>query len=298
MRSSECSVRVERMDFLTQRCHPILLAALILGCHNAQEPPFVTGLPGDANRLESYLTDHRLQEAAWECVKLQQNDRADSILHILKKTLESNPVEIERWAGKGIMRNYLLTFPNGVQGFFKVAGSDSSGPIRNEQAAYEIDILLGINLTPITLIRDVTIPDGSTVSGVIKCFVKAARTAENLGLKSEMKPDLLLFFDTIIANADRHLGNWMIRDDTKELFAIDHNRTFQFDLSWTWYSRMKSIRDPKSLGPVYERFRDLPVSEFRQVLKPHLSNDEIDQFLETRSIVLRYLDGIIADRPT
>jgi len=162
-------------------------------------------------------------------------------------------------------------------------------------AAYEIDHLLRIQLTPLTLIRDLKLPDGSTVNGVIKYFVKAAKTAEDLELKSDAKPDLLLFFDTIIANSDRHTGNWMIRDDTKELFAIDHNRTFQFHLSWTWYRRMKTIRDPKNLGLVYERYRTLPVSQFREILVPHLTGDEIDLFLKHRRIIIRYLDSAITE---
>ena len=105
----------------------LLIAVALAGCDTNVVPPFVTGLPGDPARLESYLSTNQLQEAAWECAKLEQDDREDSILVVLRETLESKPVEIERWGGKGIMTNYLLTFPNGVKGFFKVAGSDSWG---------------------------------------------------------------------------------------------------------------------------------------------------------------------------
>ena len=80
----------------------------------------------------------------------------------------------------------------------------------------------------ITVIRQLKLPDESGVSGVVKYFVKAAKTLEDLELKGKLKPGILLFFDTVVANADRHLGNWIIRDETKELFAVDHNRTFQF----------------------------------------------------------------------
>jgi hypothetical protein len=191
------------------------------------------------------------------------------------------------------MQSYLLTFDHGIVGFFKVAGSDTSGPIRNEMAAYQVDNLLRIHLTPMTLARSLILPDGKTVEGVIKYFVESSRTAEDLGLKSVMKPDLLLFFDTVIGNADRHLGNWMIRSDTKELFAIDHNRTFRFDLDWTWYHRMRSISNPVSLHEPFERYRTLSPKDFRNALVPYLSNDEINQFLEKRSIIVRYLNNII-----
>lgn len=274
----------------------LVVACLPLGCDTAPESDFVTELPGSEAQLSQYLAANMLQEAAWECTKLEQYDRADSVTMKLEELLRSQPTEIKRWAGKGIMQNYLLTFRNDIRGFFKVAGSDSLGPIRNELAAYEIDRLLRLHLTPVTLIRDLTLPDGQTVKGVIKYYVKDAATAEDLGLLSESKPDILLFYDTVIANADRHLGNWMVRDDTKELFAIDHNRTFQFEHEWTWYKRMRTIRDPRSLGSAYERYKTLSEKTFRSALSPHLSAETIKRFLETRSIVLRFFANSIDDQ--
>lgn len=269
-----------------------LTACVLWACENVAEPPFVVDLPGSRDKVEAYLSGHHLQEAAWECIKLEQYNRADSILTVLEAVLRSRPAVIERWGGKGIMTNYLLTFENDIQGFFKVAGSDSLGPVRNETAAYAIDNLLRIHLTPITLIRDLDLQDGTQVRGVIKYFVKAATTAEDLELTSEQKPDLLIFFDTVIGNADRHLGNWMIRDDTKELIAIDHNRTFRFDLEWTWYRRMRTVRDPGSLGVPYDLFRSLPESAFENALAPHLDEGTIQSFLRSRSIVVRYLNSL------
>jgi hypothetical protein len=57
---------------------------------------------------------------------------------------------------------------------------------------------------------------------------------------------------------------------------------------------MKTIRDPAALGLVYERYRSLPKSRFREILEPHLSKAEIDQFFTSRSIIIRYLDNIIS----
>tara|TARA_A100001037_G_scaffold281353_1_gene284946 strand:- start:472 stop:1056 length:585 start_codon:yes stop_codon:yes gene_type:complete len=172
---------------------PLLVSLGLTACPDSQTPAFTTELPGNQEQLALYLGEHRLQEAAWECIKLEQYDRADSILVDLERLLHSEPVNTERWGYKGIMTNYLLTFDHSIQGFFKVAGSDSPCPIRNELAAYAIDDLLRIHLLPITLIRDLTLPDSSTVSGVIKYFVNTARTAENLELNSAEKPDLLIF---------------------------------------------------------------------------------------------------------
>lgn len=266
----------------------LLLTACLAAC--TQEPPFYDDLPGDEASLRRYLEAGRLQEAEWESVKLGRHGTADSIRAALRAVLSADPVKVERWQGKGIMTNYLLTFPGGIRGFFKVAGSDTSGPVVNEVAAYEIDRLLRIRMTPLTLMREVTLPDGERVRGAIKTFVENARTAEKLSLKSEQKPDRLLFFDTVIANADRHLGNWMVRDDTKELFAIDHNRTFRFDLDWTWFQRMRTIRSPGTLGEPLERYRALEARAFREALSPHLTDEQIDRFLDSRLIILRYLD--------
>ena len=59
--------------------------------------------------------------------------------------------------------------------------------------------------------------------------------------------------------------------------------------------RLKTIRDPKNLGLIYERYRTLPATQFREILVPHLTGDEIDLFLKHRSIIIRYLDSIIGD---
>lgn len=240
-----------------------LILATLGGCADPQ-PIIFTQAPPDEARARRLLASNALQEAIWEFDKLGQHDRADSLSLRLRHTLLGAPQNIERWQGSGIMTSYLLAFDNGTRGFFKVAGSDTSGPIRNELAAFAIDSLLHINITPAGAYRTLNTTDGKHLEGVVKYFVEAARTAESLGLKSPDKPDLLLFFDTVIANADRHTGNWMVRDDTKELIAIDHNRTFQFDQEWTWYRRMRTIRNPEGLGRSLRLFRTLPEAEFER----------------------------------
>lgn len=79
------------------------------------------------------------------------------------------------------------------------------------------------------------------------------------------------------------MGKCMVQTDTKELFPIAHNRTFQFDRDWTWYQHARS------LGSVYKRYRSLASDNFRCALSPHLPEDRIDRFLEYRRIILRYL---------
>jgi hypothetical protein len=153
------------------------LIAAFTTCGSPNGEPVVQSPPGDQARLEAYLSRSQLQEAVWKAIKLEQYERADSIRAVLKRVLLSDPIETERWAGKGIMQNYLLTFDHGILGFFKVAGSDTIGPVRNELAAYEIDNLLRIHLTLMTLTRSISLPNGTTVEGIIKYFVESARSA-------------------------------------------------------------------------------------------------------------------------
>ncbi|MBS11813.1 MAG: hypothetical protein CME19_09455 [Gemmatimonadetes bacterium] len=74
------------------------------------------------------------------------------------------------------------------------------------------------------------------------------------------------------------------------MFAIEHNRTFQFELEWTWYRRMRTIQDPAAIGVLYARYRSLPPEAFREALSPHLQEATIGQFLENWSIIIRYRD--------
>ena len=134
----------------------ILICILFAGCNNTEETP--TPIPKPTP--ETYLAQHQYQEAAWAFRAQGDTARANTILTTLEIVLKSKPDSLRQWGGKGITRPYLVFFPNNVWGLFKKAGSDTGGTVKNEVASYRIDRLLEIDLMAMTILRDITLPNG------------------------------------------------------------------------------------------------------------------------------------------
>ena len=111
---------------------------------------------------------------------------------------------------------------------------------------------------------------------------------------SAPRTDKMRFFDAIIGNVDRHTNNWLIRDNG-DIVCIDHDRTFMFDhTGWAhspWENEVASIKHPKKLGTVYERYKTLPDSAFRNAIRDYIGYNRLDLFLKTRREIIARLDA-------
>lgn len=267
----------------------ILICILFAGCNNTEETS--TSIPKPSP--ETYLAQHQYQEAAWAFRAQGDTTRANTILTALETVLKSKPDSLKPWGGKGITRPYLVFFPNNVWGLFKKTGSDTGGTVKNEVACYRIDRLLEIDLMSMTVLRDITLPNGETVSGSLAYFIQNAQMADKLGLRTADQPTKLIFFDAIIANADRHTGNWMRHDHTGKIFAIDHNRTFYHDLGWTWWDRVRSITDFQSISPYHDRLKNISDKTFKDALSDLITPTQYKAFQNARKTMIPYLGAKI-----
>lgn len=102
---------------------------------------------------------------------------------------------------------------------------------QHEVAAYRIDRLIGLGLTPVTVAR----PLGD-LPGSLQLWVPGAHTDQqrrDRGLPfppaapSGGSPPALLVFDALIYNADRNASNILRVDDSGRLWLIDHSRAFR-----------------------------------------------------------------------
>ena len=99
-------------------------------------------------------------------------------------------------------------------------GGDRNTSGKLEEAAYHFDQFLGLNLVPPTTSR---IVNGQCYSIQEYRDIPTAHNASST-------PDLLrlldvALLDSLIANDDRHMGNWLIYDD--EVVCIDHAYGFR-----------------------------------------------------------------------
>ncbi len=271
---------------------PSLLLGLLLG---APAPLWSQA----ADPVATLLARGRLQEAAWAARAAGDTARADSVLDRLAVLLRAAPraARPQSVDSQGVSYTYRLDHGQGVQSIFKVDGSDifcrGCGADR-EVAAYRVDRLLGIDLTPMTVEARIVDASGDTLVGSAMYFVDGASSPQEAGA---MKPDLLRFFDAVIGNSDRHKSNWLVLPDGRAV-AIDHNRSFRYRPALPpktcWETEIDSIAHPAALGPALDRFRALPGDALAgavAVLDPELAAD----FVAMRDRVLARIDARIRD---
>lgn len=239
-----------------------------------------------------YLENHLYQEAAWEYLKAGDSTAAEAALNLLSAAFEEDYIEFKPLGTRmNTSETYLLTFKNDVKGVFKVENSDTLGHVYHDPAAYKLDQLLGFNFTPYSIVRTFQTPDGDLLRGSLMYFVKECKSA--LSVKAP-RTDRMRFFDAVIGNIDRHTNNWLIRGNG-DIVCIDHDRTFLFDhTGWAhspWESEIAKIKSTKNLGIVYERYKTLPDSVFRDAIRDDIGYNRFDLFLETRKEIIAKLEA-------
>jgi hypothetical protein len=108
--------------------------------------------------------------------------------------------------------------------------TDRKVQIQNERAAYLIDLFLGFDLVPPTVIRELTdLTDNTEQVGSMQQFIEKSSLGAELSNsgKNDVDPgeiSKLAIFDFMIKNTDRHSSNYLIKD--RKIFAIDHGLCF------------------------------------------------------------------------
>lgn len=100
---------------------------------------------------------------------------------------------------------------------------------KSEIAAYELDKLLGLNMVPVVVERDVQNEAGAAVLWLEG--VRSWETVLPLPKPASWNRELarMKMFDNLISNSDRNKGNLLVDDDW-HLYLIDHSRAFVADL--------------------------------------------------------------------
>ena len=100
---------------------------------------------------------------------------------------------------------------------------------KSEVAAYELDKLLGLNMVPVVVEREVQNESGAAVLWLEG--VRSWETVLSLPKPASWNRELarMKMFDNLISNGDRNKGNLLVDDDW-HLYLIDHSRAFVADL--------------------------------------------------------------------
>jgi hypothetical protein len=162
-----------------------------------------------------------------------------------------------------------------------------------EVAAYKLDRLLGLDMVPPTVVRDIGGEVGSLQLWVEGCKLyvdvqeEAPQTEHWERQLSEMK-----LFDQLISNKDRYPRNYMV-DAKWNLVLIDHSQAF--------WSTKELESDPEKLPDRFDRkmvekLKDMELQSLQFRLDRLLLDPQIETITVRRDALLDYLNKLIAEK--
>ncbi len=177
---------------------------------------------------------------------------------------------------------------------------------RWEIAAYRLDKHLGLNMIPPTVERRFRGERGSC-----QLMVESMSNLREMRRRNvKIPPDQLLVwnrniylqraFDNLIANEDRHAGNYLITEDLR-MILIDHSRTFRTSKKFT---EKLIFTEQHEAGPMVMRqlpnafFLKLAALNFdmiRSVVGEYLTDQEIEAVLKRKDLILEEINQRIIE---
>ena len=162
---------------------------------------------------------------------------------------------------------------------------------KSEIAAYELDKLLGLEMIPPSVERQVHRESGAAIM-----WVSPAKSFKDLGGPPTAPSDKLTrwnrqliqakMFDNLIANIDPNLGNWLV-DPAWNLILIDHTRSFT--------TKKEMVHEMTRIDhELWQRMKALTVESLTPPLKPWMGNREIRAIIERRDRMQTVIDKLVA----
>jgi hypothetical protein len=176
-----------------------------------------------------------------------------------------------------------------------------------EVAAYRLSRLLGLNMVPPTVEARFL-----GMAGSLQGWVEGTSSLKDLIERNIVVPpeketdwvrlfDLQQAFDNLIANYDRHQGNYLITSDWR-MILIDHSRALQagskfdetliFDKNAAGTAAIYMSRLPRTF---VEKMRALNFQDIRSAVGRYLTDKEIEAVLTRRNLILKCLAGRIRE---
>lgn len=170
---------------------------------------------------------------------------------------------------------------------------------RSEIAAYELDKLLGLNMVPPTVEREVAREFGAAVlwTTPTRSFKEMGGVPGQAGVPGPPPARIpewnrqvvrAKMFDNLIANKDPNLGNWLVDGDW-HLILIDHSRSF------TTMKTMVHRMDTIDRG-LWDKLRALDADTLRSAMGRWVGRGEQRALLERRDRMQKEIDRLVAAR--
>lgn len=167
------------------------------------------------------------QGELWLLLEQGKKTEANSLELHLTDILQSSSIRKTSFVGLGISGAHFVQFDNNIFAVLKTSDPDFPESYLREVAAYKLDRLLGLNMVPLTVLRDI---QGQTHSLQLYYPRDIDYDRGETRKRSDLAPRIpdLAIFDFIVGNEDRVPvieRNAIVGKDGR-LVAIDHGRAF------------------------------------------------------------------------
>ena len=159
-----------------------------------------------------------------------------------------------------------------------------------EYAAYRLDRYLGLNIVPVTVLREI---DG--LEGSAQFWIEDAMKLQE-AMDQKLEPKRPAYFvrcmqymqvlDALIYNIDRNPANILVTQADGGFHAIDHSRAFRDDKELPWYGRNWGEPLPDAMK---EKIRSLDRKTIERLSAGRLTSKQVRAVLERRDLLLEEL---------
>jgi hypothetical protein len=163
-----------------------------------------------------------------------------------------------------------------------------------ECAAYELALMLDVQMVPPAALRRVAGSRGSVQLWVEGAMTEGARNERGLEppdtARWRRQQAIMRTFDALIANSDRNTGNSLIDADWN-LWLIDHSRAFQVprgDISFATVNQLPS--------DLWNALKALNHEDMRAVLRDYLDATQIRALENRHEALLAHIQDLIDTR--
>lgn len=163
-----------------------------------------------------------------------------------------------------------------------------------ECAAYELSQLLGLDVVPPTVQRQIERVDGSLQLWIEGAMMEKERMEQNIQppnmLRFVLQIQVMKIFDDLIYNDDRNLGNILYDKDWKH-WLIDHTRAFRLFNELPEVSQLQRCE-----RGLWENLQKLDEAVVRERMKGLLNGMEIKGLLQRIDLMIEHYRARIAEK--
>jgi hypothetical protein len=160
---------------------------------------------------------------------------------------------------------------------------------KSEIAAYEFDKLLGMNMVPPIIEREIDGEKGAAVmwiDGTVSVKERGGVVPTGPAFSKPIR--IMQLFDNLIGNPDRNAGNILI-DASNNLILIDHSRAFVG-------GRRLPSKFERVDATIWTRVQALTRPQINGALSPWLDDAKLDAILARRDALTTRIDDMIRKR--